>query len=231
MPCRFQTLLIASRNRGKILEYRQLIDAAGLAEDVRDLTTSTIPETVEHGATYEENARLKARDAMRATGLPCLGDDGGIEIAALDGAPTLVVAFGGSRLGALRRRCGDAGVALAALREAGDATMRTTLREALMALLTGAAAPASRYDGDEAFYAPGEAALDAPDGDDGVVEEPASSPKVIEDRDAWLQSLAARAGDQEAPATPTAAAAAAAPTPESSNARSFFEGLLNSPGK
>ena len=152
-------------------------------------------------------------------------------LAALDGAPTLVVAFGGSRLGALRRRCGDAGVALAALREAGDATMRTTLREALMALLTGAAAPASRYDGDEAFYALGEAALDAPDGDDGVVEEPASSPKVIEDRDAWLQSLAARAGDQEAPATPTAAAAAAAPTPESSNARSFFEGLLNSPGK
>ena len=152
-------------------------------------------------------------------------------LAALDGAPTLVIAFGGSRLGALRRRCGDAGVALAALREAGDATMRTTLREALMALLTGAAAPASRYDGDEAFYAPGEAALDAPDGDDGVVEEPASSPKVIEDRAAWLQSLAARAGDQEAPATPTAAAAAAAPTPESSNARSFFEGLLNSPGK
>ena len=152
-------------------------------------------------------------------------------LAALDGAPTLVVAFGGSRLGALRRRCGDAGVALAALREAGDATMRTTLREALMALLQGDAAPASRYDGDEAFYAPGEAALDAPDGDDGVVEEPASSPKVIEDRDAWLQSLAARAGDQEAPATPTAAAAAAAPTPESSNARSFFEGLLNSPGK
>ena len=80
-------------------------------------------------------------------------------LAALDGAPTLVIAFGGSRLGALRRRCGDAGVALAALREAGDATMRTTLREALMALLTGAAAPASRYDGDEAFYAPGEAAL------------------------------------------------------------------------
>ena len=34
-------------------------------------------------------------------------------LAALDGAPTLVVAFGGSRLGALRRRCGDAGVALA----------------------------------------------------------------------------------------------------------------------
>ena len=152
-------------------------------------------------------------------------------LAALDGAPTLVIAFGGSRLGALRRRCGDAGVALAALREAGDATMRTTLREALMALLTGAAAPASRYDGDEAFYAPGEAALDAPDGDDGVVEELAAPPTVIEDRDAWLQNLAARAGDQEAPATPTAAAAAAAPTPESSNARSFFEGLLNSPGK
>ncbi len=100
-----------------------------------------------------------------------------------------------------------------------------------MALLTGNASPASRYDGEEAFYAPGEAALDAPDGDDGAVEEPASSPKVIEDRDAWLQNLAARAGDQEAPATPTAAAAAAAPTPESSNARSFFEGLLNSPGK
>lgn len=150
--------------------------------------------------------------------------------AALDDTPTLVVAFGGSELGALRRRCGDAGLALAVLKECGDASMRETLRAAVQALLAGEAPPASRYEDGEAFYAPGEAALDAPDDTDGAeVAAPPPPASVVLDRDAWLSGLEARAGGSgAAPATPSAAAAAAAPTPDS-NARSFFEGLLNSP--
>ena len=44
-------------------------------------------EPIEDGLTFETNARIKARHAARATGLPALADDSGIEVEALDGAP------------------------------------------------------------------------------------------------------------------------------------------------
>jgi XTP/dITP diphosphohydrolase len=44
-------------------------------------------EPVEDGLTFETNARIKARFAARATGLPALADDSGLEVEALDGAP------------------------------------------------------------------------------------------------------------------------------------------------
>ncbi len=44
-------------------------------------------EPVEDGLTFETNARIKARFAARATGLPALADDSGLEVDALDGAP------------------------------------------------------------------------------------------------------------------------------------------------
>lgn len=44
-------------------------------------------EPVEDGLTFETNARIKARYAARATGLPALADDSGLEVDALDGAP------------------------------------------------------------------------------------------------------------------------------------------------
>jgi len=46
-----------------------------------------LPEVEETGATYAENALLKARSAARATGLPALADDSGLEVDALGGAP------------------------------------------------------------------------------------------------------------------------------------------------
>lgn len=76
-------LVIASSNQGKLGEYRNLLAAAGF---------ELIPfasEVDETGASYAENAILKAEAALAATGLPSLGDDTGIEVDALGGAPGL----------------------------------------------------------------------------------------------------------------------------------------------
>lgn len=47
----------------------------------------TFPEPVEDGTTFLDNARIKARAAVANTGLPCLADDSGLEVDALDGRP------------------------------------------------------------------------------------------------------------------------------------------------
>jgi len=80
------TLLIASHNRGKLVEFQQLIgdfpiqlllpDDLGLHLDV-----------VEDGLTYAENAALKARAFAQASQLPALADDSGLEVDALGGQP------------------------------------------------------------------------------------------------------------------------------------------------
>lgn len=78
-------LVIASKNNDKIAEIEAVLTSAGLADTVvRGLDW---PEVEETGATLEENALLKARSVARATGLPALGDDTGLEVAALDGKP------------------------------------------------------------------------------------------------------------------------------------------------
>lgn len=79
-------LLVATRNRGKIKEIKALLD--GLVEDVlcaADLPD--LPETVEDGATFSDNALKKAREACKATGLPVLADDSGLVVSGLDGHP------------------------------------------------------------------------------------------------------------------------------------------------
>ncbi len=81
-------LLVASRNRKKLAELRRVLDAAGLAFDLVSL--SDVPpfgEAPETGATFEENALGKARDAFAATGLPSVADDSGLEVDALNGMP------------------------------------------------------------------------------------------------------------------------------------------------
>lgn len=79
-------LLVATTNPGKVREI------VGILGDlpIEILTLSKFPGTVEPeetGETFAENARLKALYYHRATGLPTVADDSGIEIAALDGAP------------------------------------------------------------------------------------------------------------------------------------------------
>jgi len=80
-------LVVATTNAGKLAELRELVGewgpvaVAGLA----DFPGVVLPE--ETSATYAENARAKAVAVMRATGLPALGDDSGLEVDALGGAP------------------------------------------------------------------------------------------------------------------------------------------------
>ena len=79
-------LFIATRNKGKIKEIEALL--AGLVEQISTATDYLdFPETVEDGATFEENALKKAREASLFTGLPVLADDSGLVVDALDGRP------------------------------------------------------------------------------------------------------------------------------------------------
>jgi XTP/dITP diphosphohydrolase len=75
-------LVVATRNPGKIRDLRHLFPALALVE-----LPAGVPDVDETGATFEDNAILKARAAAAATGLPALGDDSGLEVDALGGAP------------------------------------------------------------------------------------------------------------------------------------------------
>lgn len=76
MSARFNTLLIASQNIGKIKEMRDIL--APHIPDLRDAVTLDLPDVEETGETLEENALLKARAAVVTTGLPSLADDSGV---------------------------------------------------------------------------------------------------------------------------------------------------------
>jgi XTP/dITP diphosphohydrolase len=79
-------LLIATRNPGKIREIKDILKGTGA--DLRTLDEYPwLAEPEETGTTFAENARLKALYYSRATGLPSVADDSGIEIEALDNAP------------------------------------------------------------------------------------------------------------------------------------------------
>lgn len=79
-------LLLGTRNDGKIGELRALLrDVAGLEPlTYRELPFSPVEEA---GATFLENALLKARVICAQTGHPVLAEDAGLEVVALDGAP------------------------------------------------------------------------------------------------------------------------------------------------
>jgi XTP/dITP diphosphohydrolase len=78
-------VVLASRNEGKLAELQALLEPLGVRlRLVSDFTAGVPPED---GATFVENALLKARHAARAAGLPAIADDSGIEVDALGGAP------------------------------------------------------------------------------------------------------------------------------------------------
>lgn len=79
-------LVVASRNPKKAAELMRILE--GLPFDVTPLSEyPDMPETEETGATFAENARLKAVAAARFTGELALADDSGLEVDALGGAP------------------------------------------------------------------------------------------------------------------------------------------------
>lgn len=86
-------LVFATRNRGKLVELRQLLADLDIAvwsldELARRMPGAPeVPEVIEDGDTFADNAAKKARQVSRATGLPALADDSGLEVDALGGAP------------------------------------------------------------------------------------------------------------------------------------------------
>ena len=79
-------LLIATRNAGKMRELRQLL--GGVPYEIVSLDDLGIADEIaETGATFEENAALKAEGCSRLSGLLTLADDSGLEVDALGGAP------------------------------------------------------------------------------------------------------------------------------------------------
>ncbi|MGV0789376.1 RdgB/HAM1 family non-canonical purine NTP pyrophosphatase [Mycolicibacterium sp. XJ2] len=94
-------LLVASRNPKKLAELHRVLAAAGVS-GLTLLSLDDVPtfdEAPETGATFEENALAKARDAHRATGLATVADDSGLEVAALNGMPGVLSARWAGRHG------------------------------------------------------------------------------------------------------------------------------------
>ena len=83
---RNRILVIATRNRGKTAEIRNLLETFPV--EIKNLDDfGPIPEVVEDGDTFEENAYKKASFTARVLGYPALSDDSGLVVEALDGAP------------------------------------------------------------------------------------------------------------------------------------------------
>lgn len=85
-----QQLLIATHNQGKLEEIEHLLKPFGIK--VASAASHNLPEPEETETTFVGNARIKAHAAAKATGLPALADDSGIEIDALGGAPGVYTA-------------------------------------------------------------------------------------------------------------------------------------------
>lgn len=78
-------VVLATGNPGKIREFRRILGDLDVVLVPR--SELGLPEPAETGATFTDNALLKARVATEATGLPALAEDSGLEVDALDGAP------------------------------------------------------------------------------------------------------------------------------------------------
>jgi XTP/dITP diphosphohydrolase len=93
-------LLLATRNAGKLAELRRLLESAVPGVEVVGLEdVDDYPEAPETGATFAENALLKAREAVRYTGLPAVADDSGLTVDALNGMPGVLSARWSGRHG------------------------------------------------------------------------------------------------------------------------------------
>ena len=78
-------LVAATHNKGKVRELKDLFEPVGL--EVVSAIELELPEPEETEQTFSGNALIKARAACKATGLPALSDDSGIEVKALGGMP------------------------------------------------------------------------------------------------------------------------------------------------
>ncbi|GGD15268.1 RdgB/HAM1 family non-canonical purine NTP pyrophosphatase [Aquisalinus flavus] len=80
-----EKLVLASHNQGKLAEFAHLFRPHGI--EILSAGELGLPEPEETGATFEDNAILKALAAAKAANMPALADDSGLAAAALNGAP------------------------------------------------------------------------------------------------------------------------------------------------
>jgi len=93
-------LVLATRNAGKLAELQRMLATAVPGVEVVGLRdVPEYPEAPETGATFSENALLKAREAVRYTGLPAVADDSGLAVDALNGMPGIFSARWAGRHG------------------------------------------------------------------------------------------------------------------------------------
>lgn len=78
-------IVVASGNSGKLREFERLL--ADFDVELIPQSAFDIEQAIESGATFTENALIKARHAAAATGLPAIADDSGLAVDALDGRP------------------------------------------------------------------------------------------------------------------------------------------------
>ena len=78
-------IILASKNSDKVREMRLILK--DLPVEILSLADFDLPDAVEDGKTFEENALIKAKFFREQTGLACLADDSGLEVDALGGLP------------------------------------------------------------------------------------------------------------------------------------------------
>jgi XTP/dITP diphosphohydrolase len=94
------SLILATRNAKKLAELRRILEASSVDVSVADLSEyPDIPEVTETGATFTENALLKARAVVAYTGRPAVAEDSGLCIDALNGMPGVLSARWAGRHG------------------------------------------------------------------------------------------------------------------------------------
>ena len=133
------SLVIATRNKGKIAEIKNLLHGFPVA--IKDLTDfGPIPPVKEDGDTFDDNAYKKAGFTAKVLGLPALADDSGLVIEALDGAPGVYSARYGGENATDEERCSQI------LKEMAGKTNRKAAFECVVsiAMPTG---PALTYEG------------------------------------------------------------------------------------
>jgi XTP/dITP diphosphohydrolase len=160
--------VFATRNKGKLVELRQLLPGVAVlsVDEAAARVGLAIPDVVEDADTFVGNASKKAREVSRATGLPALADDSGLEVDALGGAPGVYSArYAGEHAGDAANNA----KLLAAL--AGVPAERRTARFRAALVLADVAGPL----GAEVITADGVcegAILDAPRGTGGFGYDP-----------------------------------------------------------
>jgi XTP/dITP diphosphohydrolase len=85
-------VVLATRNRAKLEELRRILTPLLPVEVLGLDDVPAYDEVPESGATFEENALIKAREAARRTGLPAVADDSGLAVDALNGMPGVLSA-------------------------------------------------------------------------------------------------------------------------------------------